>query len=172
MGVHGFEVFVEQHYDELFRYALVLTGDRGEAEDVVHDALLRLVKHVGRADIEHERAYARQALFRVFLARRDRRRRERLMPIAGADVEAGGDAFAVSAGRAEMVALLWQLPPRMRAVLAARFYLDLGEAETARLLGCGVGTVKSSTARGLARLRELWEATHEPSPAAIGRGQR
>lgn len=94
------------------------------------------------------------------------------MPIAGSDVEAGGDAFAVSAGRSEMVAQLWQLPPRMRAVLAVRFYLDLGEAETARLLGCGVGTVKSSTARGLARLRELWEATHEPSPAASGRGPR
>ncbi|WP_326567511.1 sigma-70 family RNA polymerase sigma factor [Amycolatopsis rhabdoformis] len=174
VGVRGsaerFEVFVEQHYDELFRYALVLTGDRREAEDVVHDALLRLVKHVGRADIDHERAYARQALFRVFLARRDRRRRERLVPEAGADVAAVVDAFAVSAGRAEMAALLVQLPPRMRAVLAARFYLDLSEAETAQLLGCGVGTVKSSTARGLARLRELWEATH--APAAIGRGPR
>ncbi|MEU4669824.1 sigma factor-like helix-turn-helix DNA-binding protein [Amycolatopsis sp. NPDC023774] len=170
--MRGFDVFVEQHYDELFRYALVLTGDRGEAEDVEHDALLRLDKHVGRTDIEHERAYAPAGVVPRFLARRDRRRRERLMPIAGADVVTGGDAFAVSAGRAEMVALLWQLPPRIRAVLAARFYLDLGEAETAQLPGCGVGTVKSSTARGLARLRELWAATHGPSPAAIGRGPR
>ncbi|MEU4675082.1 sigma-70 family RNA polymerase sigma factor [Amycolatopsis sp. NPDC023774] len=94
VGVRGpgerFEVFVEQHYGELLRYALVLTGDRGDAEDVVHDALLKLVKHVSRADIEHERAYARQVLFRVFLARRDRGRRERLVPDAGADVQARG----------------------------------------------------------------------------------
>ncbi|MFI5593594.1 sigma factor-like helix-turn-helix DNA-binding protein [Amycolatopsis sp. NPDC051758] len=62
-----------------------------------------------------------------------------------------------------MLRLLLRLPPRTRAVLAARFYLDLGEADTARLLGCGTGTVKSTTSRGLQRLRELWVA-ESPSP--------
>jgi RNA polymerase sigma factor (sigma-70 family) len=54
-----------------------------------------------------------------------------------------------------VVRALHQLPPRMRAVLVLRFFDDMTEADVARALRCGVGTVKSQTSRGLARLREL-----------------
>jgi RNA polymerase sigma factor (sigma-70 family) len=54
------------------------------------------------------------------------------------------------------------LPPRQRAVLVLRYFEDLTEAQTAMMLGCSVGTVKSQTARGLARLRD----------AATGAGAR
>jgi RNA polymerase sigma factor (sigma-70 family) len=59
------------------------------------------------------------------------------------------------ADRDEVVRALGELPDRMRAVLVLRFFDDLSEAATAEALGCGVGTVKSQTSRGLARLREL-----------------
>jgi RNA polymerase sigma factor (sigma-70 family) len=159
-----FEAFVEQHYGQLLRYAMVLTGDRDDAGDVVHDTLLKLVKHIGRRDIEEMAAYARATLFRVFVRRRTRRRREPpvaevLLPAADPDIAGRW------AGRRDMVALLAQLPPRMRAVLAARFYLDLTEAGTAQLLGCSVGTVKSMTSRGLQRLRAAWEAEQVTAPA-------
>ena len=45
------------------------------------------------------------------------------------------------------------LPPRTRAVIVLRYWVDLSEAETAALLGCSVGSVKSNASRGLSRLR-------------------
>jgi RNA polymerase sigma factor (sigma-70 family) len=50
---------------------------------------------------------------------------------------------------------LAQLPPMQRTVLVLRYWEELTQAETAELLGCPEGTVKSATARGLQRLREL-----------------
>jgi Sigma-70, region 4 len=56
------------------------------------------------------------------------------------------------------VRLLVQLPPRQRAVIVLRYWEQLSEAETAALLGCSAGTVKSATSRALQRLRELAES--------------
>jgi len=55
-----------------------------------------------------------------------------------------------------------RLPPRQRATLVLRFYCDLSVDETARLLGCTPGTVKSQTAKGMNSLRSLLD------PAARG----
>ena len=58
-------------------------------------------------------------------------------------------------GRAALLACVRELPTGQRAVLVLRYFDDLTEAETARVLGCSIGTVKSQHARALARLREL-----------------
>jgi RNA polymerase sigma factor (sigma-70 family) len=60
--------------------------------------------------------------------------------------------FAV-VGRAQLLDLLDGLPPRRRAAVVLRLYCDLSVEETAEILGCTVGTVKSQTARGLDTLR-------------------
>jgi RNA polymerase sigma factor (sigma-70 family) len=61
---------------------------------------------------------------------------------------------------------LAQLPPRQRAVLVLRYWEQLSETETAQVLGCSLGTVKSSASRGLTRLREVTAAwVVEATPA-------
>lgn len=61
--------------------------------------------------------------------------------------------------RVDLWRALVALPPRMRAVLVLRFYEDLSEIVTARVLGCSAGTVKSQTSRGLARLRQVLDTS-------------
>src|SRR5262245_64969948 len=66
--------------------------------------------------------------------------------------------------RHALVQALSQLPPRQRATLVLRYWEQLSEAETAQALGCAVGTVKSATSRGLARLREVAAAWNLDEP--------
>ena len=63
----------------------------------------------------------------------------------------------------DVLRALAQLPPRKRACVVLRYYLDLSEADTAAALGISVGTVKSQTARALARLRPLLAEGSAPS---------
>jgi RNA polymerase sigma factor (sigma-70 family) len=56
-----------------------------------------------------------------------------------------------------LFAALRQLPPKQRAVIALRYLEDLSEAETASVLGCAVGTVKSQANSAIAKLRTLLE---------------
>jgi RNA polymerase sigma factor (sigma-70 family) len=58
----------------------------------------------------------------------------------------------------EMWDALSRLPPRRRTVLVLRYYLDMSEAEVASMLGCRVGTVKSTSHRALKELRRMLEA--------------
>jgi RNA polymerase sigma factor (sigma-70 family) len=68
--------------------------------------------------------------------------------------------------RDAVVRVLVRLPPRQRAVLVLRYFEQLSEAETAEALGCSVGTVKSATARGLVRLREMTASAERAEAAA------
>lgn len=137
---------------------LLCAGDEAFAEDVVQTTLTKMYlawTRVRRAD--NRLAYARASLTNVFLdeCRRAHRRRELLY----ADpVVTHREPHAPESDRdlrGVVVEALDALRPRQRAVVVLRHWLDLDVAETARILGCSTGTVKSQNARALARLRVL-----------------
>ena len=75
----------------------------------------------------------------------------------------GARAVPTTSGTAIDAAGVWSLvqalPPQQRATVALRYYEELTVAETAAVLGCSTGTVKSNTSRGLAALRRAVAGT-------------
>jgi RNA polymerase sigma-70 factor (sigma-E family) len=136
------------------RLAYLLTGDRALAEDLVHEAFVRLF---GRfRDLRHPDAfgsYLRTTVVNLARSHFRRRRVERdYVDRAGSEQEVAQEADFE--GREAMWRALQGLRPRQRAAIVLRYYEDLTEAQTAEVLGCAVGTVKSLVSRGLDELRE------------------
>ncbi|MFD5828377.1 SigE family RNA polymerase sigma factor [Lentzea sp. NPDC060358] len=153
--MQDFEDFVALRSQSLLRTAYLLCGgDRGAAEDILQDVLMSMYGKWRRIRTSPE-SYARAALANAAANRWRRRSRKPEAPMehVGTPATRGHEEQVVDAD--SVVRALAQLPEKMRAVLVLRFFDDLSEADTARALGCGVGTVKSQTSRGLARLREL-----------------
>lgn len=134
-----------------------MCGDWHRAEDVAQDALIRVYGAWRR--IERQEAllsYARRTTVRLLIDESQRPwRRER--PTASHDAEGWvhNGAGAVLDERDAMIRALSQLPPRRRACVVLRYYHDLSVAETAEVLGCSQGTVKSQTAQAIDSLRSL-----------------
>ena len=151
-----FQEFVAGRSTALRRLAYLLCSDWHLAEDLVQNALMRAYASWGRVERSDDvDAYVRRIL--VNQATDGWRRGRRLGEILGKVVDRVSlvDDIAVVDERDELLRLLDQLPTKQRAVLVLRFYEDLSTEATADLLGISVGTVKSHTARGVARLREL-----------------
>jgi RNA polymerase sigma-70 factor (sigma-E family) len=152
-----FDEFVAAHVDDLLRTAYLIVWDETEAEDLVQECLMRVARRWPRVRrMEQPRAYARRILVNHALdgARGRARRRSELEPGVATSATAV-DPLAVLDTRAELIDALGRLPARQRAVLVLRYFNDLTEAQVAEVLGCSPGTVKSSSSRGLARLREV-----------------
>ncbi|AIY20027.2 RNA polymerase sigma factor [Pimelobacter simplex] len=150
----AFTAFVATSGDRLLRFARLLVLDHGEAEDALQEALTRLARHWHRT--ETPEAYTRTIL--VNLAR-DRGRRRHLVPTPAEDVEPERGAPAPDpadalAARRRLDVLLASLPPKQRATVVLRVVEDLSEAETARIMGCAAGTVRSNLSRALGSLRD------------------
>nr|WP_042195097.1 SigE family RNA polymerase sigma factor [Kibdelosporangium sp. MJ126-NF4]CEL21657.1 putative RNA polymerase ECF-subfamily sigma factor [Kibdelosporangium sp. MJ126-NF4]CTQ92438.1 putative RNA polymerase ECF-subfamily sigma factor [Kibdelosporangium sp. MJ126-NF4] len=156
-----FENFVAGRSGVLLRTAYLLcAGDRAAAEDLLQEVLERMYPKWKRINGEPE-AYARAALANASAnrwRRRSRRVNETPLTETAHPHMRGPEDQVVE--RDQVVRALGALPQRMRAVLVLRFYDDLSEMDTAAALGCGVGTVKSQTSRGLTRLRELLGEKH------------
>jgi RNA polymerase sigma-70 factor (sigma-E family) len=164
--MEDFDEFVAGSVEQLLRTASLIVWDAGEAEDLVQECLFKVARRWPRVRrMAQPRAYARRILVNLALddARdRTRRRSELEGPIVLADKPAW-DALAGIDTRAELLDALAHLTPRQRAVLVLRYFNDLNEAETAEVLACSAGTVKSNASRGLARLREVLAPIPNPT---------
>ncbi|HEX3979397.1 MAG TPA: SigE family RNA polymerase sigma factor [Solirubrobacteraceae bacterium] len=156
-----FEQFVTASSDALLRTAYLVAWDPVEAEDLVQECLLAVARRWPRVRrMDHPHAYARRVLINLALdgARRRTRHRQELVgddaaTLAAAPDESSARRLHAVGVRAELIEALGTLPPRQRAVLVLRYFEDLSEAQVAELLGCSVGTVKSTASRALARLQ-------------------
>jgi RNA polymerase sigma-70 factor (sigma-E family) len=149
----GFDDFVRSRSTGLLRVAYLLTGDRHSAEDLVQEVLEQMYVRWRRIRGAPE-AYARRALVNRATNRWRTRGRHPEAPLAHHDV-AEPDPSEDIVVRDAVVEALRGLPPRQRAAVILRYLDDLPVAEVARTLDCSEGNVKSSTSRGLERLRAV-----------------
>ena len=166
-GLESFRDFVDSRSSALLKTAVLLCGgDQYAGEDLLQNALVRAA---GRwQKIDEPEAYVRQVLYRQQISRWRLKwpRREVSVAEPPEPADTGGDRPDAAAAT-ELRLVMWQalsrLTARQRTVLVLRYFEDLPEADVARLLGCSVGTVRSTTHRSLARLRSL-----APELAALG----
>jgi RNA polymerase sigma-70 factor (sigma-E family) len=172
-GRIAIEALFLAHGDQLLRLAVLLSGDRQVAEELVQEAFARLWHRRDRLrDQGAGIGYLRVTLVNLARSSLRRRLRELRQPERQPAVTDPPDI----AGRLDVLRALARLPMRKRACVVLRYFADLSEEETARLLGVSVGTVKSQTHRGLAQLAGLLDERgnlpHAPSssdPPAEGR---
>ena len=145
----------EGHALALIRLAYLMLGDRHAAEDVVQDAFCGLYRAWYRlSDRGNPLGYVRMSV--VNGCRSEHRRARRVPPLL-ADPDAASAESEVLAGEEQRatVAALNRLPRRQREAIALRFYAGLPEQEVALAMGVSRGTVKSTTARGMATLGRI-----------------
>jgi RNA polymerase sigma-70 factor (sigma-E family) len=149
------------HAVGLIRLAIIMTGDRQAAEDVVQEAFCGLFRRWAHlADKDKALSYVRSSALngcRSELRRRIRTERRAAREPVPADAESAEYAALVGEEHREVLTALRRLPGRQREALVLRFYLDLSEPEVAAAMGISQGTVKSTTSRALAALGRLIE---------------
>lgn len=162
---HDYVAYVTARLPWLRQLAYLLTQDWHRADDVVQMAIMQLYRHWQRiARMENPDGYARTVLVRSFLG--ERRRWGSRVQLTAEPPESA-TSVPDQASQIAVRTALADVPPRQRATLVLRFYCDLSVEETAGVLRCSPGTVKSQTARGLDALRRMLADTPTPVlPAA------
>ncbi|MFE0462739.1 SigE family RNA polymerase sigma factor [Kitasatospora sp. NPDC058965] len=147
-----FQEFVATAWPRLLRTAFLLAGERHTGEDLVQQALERAYAAWGRVRrADDPAAYVRRILFNEHARRFRRRVPEQL--VAAVPDRPAGDGYGRLDTRGALLRALGTLPPRQRQAVVLRYWEDLSETQAAAVMGCSVGTVKSQTAKGVAKLR-------------------
>jgi RNA polymerase sigma-70 factor (sigma-E family) len=152
--MQDFETYAAVRWPRLLRTAYLLTnGDHHEAEDLVQVTLAKVYlrwHHISALDAPDQ--YVRRALINNNTTRQRKRRVVQLLTPQLPE-QRGPSGHESYDTRSELFAALALLPPRQRAIVVLRYWECLSEQETARVLGCSVGTVKSQASRALKKLR-------------------
>ena len=161
-----FTAFVVEHGAHLLRTACLMAGDRGLGEDLTQTALAKAYGSWAKVRSADEPiAYVRRILVNSHLSWR-RRLMSTEQVIETLPDRGGGDHQAAHAESDEVRRALLQLSPRVRTAVVLRYFDDLSEAETARVMGCSPSTVGNHVTKGLAALRTLLAPGTDLSSAA------
>lgn len=150
----------EAHALGLLRLAVVMLGDQQAAEDVVQDAFFGLYRRYSTLeDPDRALAYVRSSVFNGCRTVLRRRKRDREFALADAEPEAASQSAEASVLLSEehraVLAAMRRLPDRQREAVALRYCLDMPVDQVARAMGVSLGTVKSTTSRGIAALSRM-----------------
>jgi RNA polymerase sigma-70 factor (sigma-E family) len=152
-----FASFARERQQQLYRTAYLLCGNRERAQDLVQSTLVSLLRSWARVrDAENPGAYAKSALIHTFLAERRKLRREaeiRALVYPHDSTAGAHDPASQAELRVLILEALRTLPPKPRAMVILRYWEDLSIEETAAVMGCSTGNVKSQCSRSLEKLR-------------------
>lgn len=154
-----FATFVAANYGRLLHVAELVLGDRGRAEDALQSVLARTYVRWRKVRQANPLGYVRKGLVNAHIDwwRRGTFREQPTGDLP--DDRAEPDHAGLVVGRDAVLRALTALTRRERTVVVLRFYEDLSEIEIARTLGVAPGTVKSTCARALTKLRISPELT-------------
>jgi RNA polymerase sigma-70 factor (sigma-E family) len=148
----AFDDFVATRGAALQRTACLLTGDWALAEDLLQTALARAYPRWDRIVRDDPEAYVRKVIVNTWSSWWRRKWRGE-QPTSELPEAAAPDDYVDADRRQAVRRALATLPPRQRAVVVLRFHEDMSESQVAALLDISVGTVKSQTAKAMAKLR-------------------
>ncbi|MET9315770.1 SigE family RNA polymerase sigma factor [Kribbella sp. NPDC003505] len=153
----AFEAYFAARSDAMRGTAYLLCGDWHRAEDLVQQTFTKIYqvwRRIQRQDAMDN--YTRQTLIRTFLSER-RRGWFRYESVGVPPADPPTASAGPTEERLVLLEALVKVPPRQRAVLVLRYWEDQSVEQTAELLDCSTGTVKSQASRGLAAMRGLLE---------------
>ncbi|MGH2532067.1 MAG: RNA polymerase sigma factor [Thermomicrobiales bacterium] len=157
-----FEDILARHQTEIFRFALQLTRDRTEADDLYQETMIKAYRAFGRLNgAANHRAWLYKIASNTFLS--DRRKRGRIdsldeqtsVIIADEEIDhaASLDARALLI---EVAAYVERLPAKQRIALVLRKYHGLGYDEIATTLACSEAAARANVHQALRKLRDCF----------------
>ena len=152
------EELYDAHMPAAIRFAYLVSGDAELAQDLAHDAFLRVASRLGALRSQDAfRSYLRTAVLNGYRSHWRSSERERARLETAAVTQPAAATMPDVAAADEIRRALAELSPRRRAAVVLRYYEDLTERQTAEVLGCSVGAVKALVGRGLRQLRTTLE---------------